>query len=256
MAVKVMLDAGHYGKRNQSPIVPEYYESDFTWKLHLLLKAELEKYGIEVGTTRSDKDKDLEVTKRGKSAKGYDLLVSLHSNARDNTTTDRVVIYRQIYGLGARTSLEMAEELAPYINQVMECPQNPNVKVRKSDKGEWDYYGILRGAASVNVPAIIIEHSYHTTERSAMWLMKDKNLQDLAEVEADRIAAHFGISVLRGDVNGDGKITAKDYLLAQRIVLGTYTPTPAELKRCDIDGDGKVTARDYLLIKRTVLGTI
>ena len=42
MAVKVCLDAGHYGKYNRSPAVSSYYESDMTWKLHNYLKKELE----------------------------------------------------------------------------------------------------------------------------------------------------------------------------------------------------------------------
>ena len=42
----VCVDAGHFGKYNQSPAVPEYYESNMNWKLHLLLNAELEKRGI------------------------------------------------------------------------------------------------------------------------------------------------------------------------------------------------------------------
>ena len=30
--IKIMLDAGHYGKYNRSPVVPAYYESDFSFK--------------------------------------------------------------------------------------------------------------------------------------------------------------------------------------------------------------------------------
>ena len=37
----VCLDAGHSGDYNRSPAVPEYYESDMNWTLHLLLKAAL-----------------------------------------------------------------------------------------------------------------------------------------------------------------------------------------------------------------------
>ena len=51
MAVKVCLDAGHYGKYNRSPAVSSYYESDMTWKLHNYLKKELESFGIVVVTT-------------------------------------------------------------------------------------------------------------------------------------------------------------------------------------------------------------
>ena len=36
--IKICIDAGHYGKYNRSPVVPEYYESDMVWKLHLMQK--------------------------------------------------------------------------------------------------------------------------------------------------------------------------------------------------------------------------
>ena len=58
MAVKVCLDAGHYGKYNRSPAVSSYYESDMTWKLHNYLKKELESFGIVVVTTRTNQNTD------------------------------------------------------------------------------------------------------------------------------------------------------------------------------------------------------
>ena len=56
---KICIDAGHYGKVNRSPVVPEYYESDMAWELHLLLKTELEKRGNSVITTRPAQAQDL-----------------------------------------------------------------------------------------------------------------------------------------------------------------------------------------------------
>ena len=53
---KICIDAGHYGKYNRSPAIPEYYESDMTWKLHLKLKEHLESYNIEVITTRKNQN--------------------------------------------------------------------------------------------------------------------------------------------------------------------------------------------------------
>lgn len=77
MAKRICLDAGHYGKYNQSPVVKEYYESDMNWKLHIYLKAELENYGFEVITTRKEQAKDLGLYERGYKAKGCDLFLSL-----------------------------------------------------------------------------------------------------------------------------------------------------------------------------------
>lgn len=59
---------------------------------------------------------------------------------------------------------------------------------------------------------------------------------------------------IKGDVNGDGVINAKDYMLCKRIVLGTYSPTPDEFWAADVTDDGKVNALDYMRIKRMVMG--
>ena len=57
--MKICLDAGHYGKYNQSPVNKAYWESEMTWKLHLLLKSCLESYGFEVTTTRQEQKRHL-----------------------------------------------------------------------------------------------------------------------------------------------------------------------------------------------------
>lgn len=83
----VCLDAGHFGQYNPGA-VPGYYESEMNWKLHLLLKAELEGYGITVTTTRADAAKDLSLRKRGQAAAGADLFLSIHSNAASTPGPD------------------------------------------------------------------------------------------------------------------------------------------------------------------------
>ena len=67
---KICIDAGHYGKYNRSPVVPEYYESDMVWKLHLMQKEILEGYGFEVILTRGSQAIDRELYSRGYAAKG------------------------------------------------------------------------------------------------------------------------------------------------------------------------------------------
>ena len=34
----VVLDAGHYGKYNQSPVLKSFYESEFNWKMVYYMK--------------------------------------------------------------------------------------------------------------------------------------------------------------------------------------------------------------------------
>ena len=57
-----------------------------------------------------------------------------------------------------------------------------------------------------------------------------------------------------GDVTGDGKVNAQDYLLIKRHVLGTYSLGERGVY-ADVDRNGKVNAADYMMVKRHVLGT-
>lgn len=197
----VCLDAGHYGKYNRSPVVPEYYESDMNWKLHLLLKRRLEELGITVTTTRANKDQDLEVTARGKKANHADLFLSLHSNAASREAPNWVVgIYfvDDDCGVIDENSKYLAGLLAEGVAKAMGVGHEIFTKESSADRDrngtKDDYYGVLRGAHSVGATGVILEHGFHTNTANAKWLLKDENLELLAKVEAGIIADWFGIS--------------------------------------------------------------
>ena len=254
---RVMLDAGHYGDFNSSPVVKGYYESRRMWILHEYLAEALVGYGFTVGHTRSDEEKDLPVVERGWCASGYDLFLSLHSNACDDSGVDRVEVYRAFDDRCGSSVL--AGRLADAVKTAMSVPK-ASVKTRKSTLGDWEYYGVLRGARAVGCPLYyIVEHSFHTNPYAANWLMSDENLFRLATAEAAAIADYYGVEPPEpffpaGDVDGDGRVTARDAAMVKRIVLGSYTPGESELARADVDGNGKVNAKDYAMVKRTVTG--
>lgn len=64
-----------------------------------------------------------------------------------------------------------------------------------------------------------------------------------------------------GDVDGNGKIEADDYIMLKRIYFGIVKPetllnsASAEL-RCDVDGNGKIEADDYIMLKRAFFGAV
>lgn len=193
MIKKVCLDAGHSGKYNQSPVNKKYYESVAMWDLHLLLKEELEKYNIWVITTRENQKDDLDLSERGKASKGCDLLISLHSNAvgegvRDDI--DYVTAYAAING----SADEIADSLTKTVAKAMGTQEEPRFEHIENSTGDADYYGILRGAAEVGTPALILEHSFHTNSKMTQWLLDYNNLQFLAKMEAEAIAKFFGIA--------------------------------------------------------------
>ena len=185
--IKICLDAGHFGKYNQSPVNKKYYESLVMWDLHLLLKEELEKYNIQVVTTRENQKEDYELTYRGRAAKGCDLLVSLHSNAAEIPETDYVTAYAAVDG----SADEVAKALTEAVGKVLGTKQEPRIEHIMNSSKTADYYGILRGATEVGVPALILEHSFHTNPEITKWLLDNKNLRLLAKAEAETIAKQF-----------------------------------------------------------------
>ncbi len=196
MSKKICLDAGHYGKINVSPTIPEYYESEQMWELHLLLKKQLERYGFEVIQTRAKQEVNLGVELRGLAAKGCDLFLSLHSNAVGSYTMDESVDYPLAFVPLNGSADELGKLLTEVVAKVMETEQEGRVATRRFDEEEnrdLDYYGVIRGAASVGVPAILLEHSFHTNSRIVRWLLDDGNLDRLASEEARVIAEYFGV---------------------------------------------------------------
>ena len=188
--IKICLDAGHVGSNyNQSPVVKTYFESAMNWKLHLYLKAELEKRGFEVITTRADQNTDLTVYSRGTAAKGCNVFISLHSNACGTESVDYPVVYRAYDN--QNNADELALSLAKMIGHLMGTAQAGRTATRKNDAGG-EYYGVLRGARAVGVPFyMLIEHIFHTTTKAPTWLSVDANLKKMAVAEADILAAYF-----------------------------------------------------------------
>ena len=204
--IKIMLDAGHYAKYNKSPAVPQYYESEFTFKFANMLKAELEGYGFVVGTTRKNQAEDLALQARGKAAAGYDLFISIHSNAVGNGVNNSVDYPVAITMVDDNkvsideTSKAVGEILAKVVEAVMDTNQagRTYTKQAASDRdgnGIFDdeYYGVLHGAKLVRVPGVIVEHSFHTNTRATNWLLNDNNLRTMATAEAAALAEYYGM---------------------------------------------------------------
>ena len=60
--------------------------------------------------------------------------------------------------------------------------------------------------------------------------------------------------VIYGDVNGDGKIKATDYVLIKNKIMGSITLSGAYLEAADVDHNGQVKATDYVKIKNMIMG--
>lgn len=196
----VCLDAGHCAKQNRSDVVPDFYESEVNWKLQELLADRLEEYGIQVVKTRSDPNKDLELTLRGKQAKDADLFISLHVNAADNRNANYVLGVHMVdddCGEMDGQSKKVAQLLSGCVAEIMgvnaETWERKSSSDRDNNGYKDDYYGVLRGAHSVGTAGIILEHGFYTNKAQAEFLLKDSNLATIAEAEGKVIADWFGV---------------------------------------------------------------
>lgn len=62
------------------------------------------------------------------------------------------------------------------------------------------------------------------------------------------------LSAIKGDVNGDGKVTVTDLSLMKSYIVGTLNSSSRFIERnADINGDGKITLTDLSLLKQILV---
>lgn len=199
--IKVMIDPGHSGYENPSPVYSSYYESVMTLKLSYYLKEELELLGVHADMTKYSLEEEPALLERGYKSKGYDFFVSIHSNAASYSSMDKpiAICYQNLsWTTIDDTSREIGGILASKVAEVMQTNQKGEIfqrlSVRDRDgNGVYDdeWYGVLSGSRYVDTPGILLEHSFHTNYRATVWLSNDDNLKKLAKGEAEVIFNYF-----------------------------------------------------------------
>lgn len=190
--VRILLDPGHGegSRHNRGYVGPKWKnEGDGNYYYSLLLAKELRAYGIEVGTTRDNIYKDPSLQARGQMARGYDLFISLHTNAFKGQTSG-VEIYEDVNdGAPALTAA-----LSRTISETLDIP-NRGVKHRyygDNDSGvnpKANYYGVLR--ANEAIAGMLIEHCYHDNMNDI--LKYEARAEQLAKNMARTIAKYYGL---------------------------------------------------------------
>jgi N-acetylmuramoyl-L-alanine amidase len=188
--MKIGIDPGHK-KGYNAGVCNGYFEGTAMYTLATYEKAELEKYkDVEVVITRKlDEMPGLEA--RAITCRGFDLMISDHSNATaaKTTTNDDVHIYESVSKPRSSLTVKLAKTIADVMNTDYKILQ------RKNSRGT-DYYGILRYPVEqgVRLP-LLIEHGYHTNYKQCEWLSKDANLRALAKAKAKVIAEHYNLKL-------------------------------------------------------------
>ena len=131
-------------------------------------------------------------------------------------------------------------------------PKDPSLTVDKN--------GIIRGIkAETDVKTLAEKFSFEIKVTSP----DGKNLEGSAIIptgavisvmEGDIKAAEYR-AVIRGDVNGDGKIGSDDYTIIKRTFMGTHNLDSLYLDAAKVSDGKTLTIVDYVMIKRHVLGS-
>lgn len=187
--MKILLDPGHGPGRKhnrgfkQVEALPYCNEGDCNFIYSRdYLKPALEKYGFTVGLTRTDINQNPSLQTRGSMGKGYDFLISCHSNAATGSVRgveiwDSTNPKESIKDLANSICVSVAKALGTIYR---------GTKYRRNSRGQ-NYYGILRhGQAKHN---FIIEHVFHDNLEDAT--VYRKNLKKTAEAVAGAIANYY-----------------------------------------------------------------
>lgn len=199
--MKILLDPGHAWNGNPYPPQKGFYEGTQMWKLSTFLMPELKKYGFDVTTTRPNLRDFMDVADRGKMAKGFNLVVSLHSNApgsaSDTKTTGTVIIYT----LETPEIVPLADEMGKRISNLMGHHYRGSIIMESASRKGKNRNSVLRNAIAVGCKAgLLLEHGFHTNPKDSAFLVVDENLKKLATAEAEAIAKYYGAKGDEGNI--------------------------------------------------------
>lgn len=191
--MKICLDPGHDKGYNPSPCGCGYSEGTRMYEFCVLLKAALERYkDVTVVMTRQKVEDDLSLYNRAACGKDCDLLISAHSNAVGTDVNENVDYVSCYYPVSGELQ-ELAKKLSAVVAKTIGTNQAPKAIQKWNSAHTADWMGIIRHSAAFGVPALLLEHSFHTNTCVTKWLMSDDNLQKLADAEAEVIAESYNL---------------------------------------------------------------
>lgn len=192
---------------------------------------------ITLGGYTNDSLDEGHISLRGSYAQGSDLFLSLHTNAnQDNAngyatdeqsiSINKTLVFVNAVAYEDNRMLRLANAVGSYLTevnydmQVSESDEFQSIETKEEAKrwsdeyndqlnvpgtvcvrwGEHgDYYGVLRGAAMVNVPGLIIEHGFHTIPEVRKLALTGELLEKWAEADANGIAEGYELMKNEGD---------------------------------------------------------
>jgi len=204
--IVIVIDPGHGGE-NEGTIENGFQEKSMTLITAQAMYEQLSLFdNVEVYMTRTE-DMDLTLKERAEYAASMnaDFLFSIHYNASVNHNlfgSEVWVSSKAPYnGYGYQfgyCQLSAMKEMGLHLR---------GIKTRLKDDGVSDYYGIIREAVALSVPAVIIEHCHVDEENDSVFCDTDEELIAFGKADARSVAKYFGLKSTVLGVDYSGSIT-------------------------------------------------
>lgn len=254
----VVIDPGHGGENEGTAegrltLEDAALEKEMTLVTAKAMYDELCLYdNVEVYLTRTE-DVDLSLKERAEFAAslGADFLFSIHYNASPS---------HDLFGSEVWISAETPFNAYGYQFGCIQLDTMGSmglflrgVKTRVNDSGK-DYYGIIREASALNIPAVIIEHCHVDEERDIPFCSTREAWADLGRADALSVAKYFGLSssALGVDYSGFSETLpeVKEHARVQQTLKDETPPDVCSVEFLDADYQTgelsvTVTAADY-----------
>ena len=120
------------------------------------------------------------------------------------------------------------------------------------DNGILFVTGVLEKTDYASLKASIVNTGCRFTDKDGKEIKDDAFVGTGARIEVNDTTYCV---IVKGDVNGNGKIDTADYAMIKRTYLRTFTLTDLQSRAADINGNGKIDTSDYAMVKRHYLGT-
>lgn len=240
---KIYIGVGH-GSGDSGAVNGKRRECDDNLRLALKVKEYFANQPVEVKFSRLS-DSGLDITGRCNEANkwGADYFISLH---RDSASASASGVSAYIYSKANEFTEAKANVIVYDVAKAMGVA---NRGVHKGAAGRYTDFGVNR---QTNMHSCLLEVGYisSTKDNNAF----DSHLNDIAKAIVISTMSVCGVDyvepVKKGDVNGDGKVTADDARKALRASVRLENLNEKEKSAADINGDGKVTADDARTILR------
>lgn len=181
--MKILLNAGHGPGKAHNRGALYFNEGDNNYYYSLELKKELETYErVQVDLVRKNINDNPTLVQRSAMGQGYDLYLSIHSNA---ATPD--VRGTEVWDSVERPNRVLAKAICDVTAELFNH-RNRGVKYKEGQPG-FNWYGELRFNKAKS--AMIVENGFHTNHDDCLFFKNNHRLLAIAQARA--IASFYGL---------------------------------------------------------------